>query len=297
MVFDVTEKLNNFTSEPYVKYLEIIRSNNSRLYYDMNGNIVVDDQRITPPVIKNVQDEIDRLKVEKTKLYTKYFDIYTSLLSSTDPAKLQSVYDNVIADISIIDTNIHKLYLYHDLVNKSFDVSYHNLKNECKILLDKMGNYNNNKHTTSQDSKEYVKLFVKAHNKMQLLKDMKTNQSYINFYIDKTPVFGVSGVALKKPTDKIIAEKPINNVTKKKAPKTLSPKQVNAIKDNGKKLLYDKFKFGNKQECISLKRSQPYYMSLKKILEVIENNEDIKNKMPPKYKTLPKEKLCEYIFF
>jgi len=83
---------------------------------------------------------------------------------------------------------------------------------------------------------------------------------------------------------------------KKKAVfKKVSPRQMEMIKDNVRKLLKEKFKFSNKEECVSKARSKPFYMTQKEILEEIENNADIKNEMPYNYKKMSKEELCEHL--
>jgi hypothetical protein len=78
--------------------------------------------------------------------------------------------------------------------------------------------------------------------------------------------------------------------------RVLSPEKIDKVKESIKKLLKEKFRFTNIEECASTKRSQNYYTSKSEIFNVIEEVPDIKKLMPSKYKSMNKDDLCKSIF-
>lgn len=91
--------------------------------------------------------------------------------------------------------------------------------------------------------------------------------------------------------------------SKLKTPEKTSPKdkRKNKIKEKviNDMLLdfpFNLFKFKTMSECQSKETSKPYYISKKDMLQVIEDNHELKVKFPKGYKALKKEKICEVIF-
>jgi len=90
----------------------------------------------------------------------------------------------------------------------------------------------------------------------------------------------------------------------KEAPPTInldivSPKKKHT-KEAKKKFVQDaldvlEFRFANKEECASLKRSAKHYMSKDDIVQVIESKPDLVRRIP-EYKKLSKNDLCEVLF-
>lgn len=68
---------------------------------------------------------------------------------------------------------------------------------------------------------------------------------------------------------------------------------VQKVMKANKEVLLRAFKFKTTEECKSTKRSANYYMSKDDIMKVIDTNPDIKVMMPPKYKALSKNELCD----
>lgn len=66
------------------------------------------------------------------------------------------------------------------------------------------------------------------------------------------------------------------------------------LKENHKKTL-KKFLFRTLNDCNDTKHSEKHFMNKNDILEVIENNPSIKEKLPKYYKTLKKTELCKTI--
>ena len=129
------------------------------------------------------------------------------------------------------------------------------------------------------------------------IKELENGTMCVDFFIEKLPVLDVKSNSAKLPK-KVPVPQQKQKATKKTAiVAKVTPQQINAIKDNVKELITQKFKFKTKEECTTRKTSQPYYMSKDNIVEEIEKTPEIKKLMPAKYKTLPKEKICDYLFF
>ena len=99
----------------------------------------------------------------------------------------------------------------------------------------------------------------------------------------------------RKRTTKLEPKKEKKESKKDTKPVHLSPEKVEKVMKANKQLLKDLFKFSSVDECASNKRSMEYYMSKQDILDIIEDNPDIKRTMPPKYKTMKKEDLCKVL--
>ena len=56
------------------------------------------------------------------------------------------------------------------------------------------------------------------------------------------------------------------------------------------------FPFKTRDECTSSARTKHYYLSKEDLVKRIDENPDLKNKFPPKFKTMPKADLCNIIF-
>lgn len=319
MSLDVNSKIEALDHDKMVLYKNLILSMDDNIICKKNG-LVINGKNLKPPHIIYVNDRVKELKTEKYKLLIEYQDLYSTIIVlpiEKVTKTMQERYTNLVEKISTIDKEIDQLYSYNGLVNNIVKVDldtlytkYDNNLREQKVLTDEFGDFN-----------RYVKLTEKNKKTLEEIRELK-NKSHVNFYIENLPE--LSNVILKdiptlhvpKPQikedndqekdkekdqekDKEIKskeKKPKKN-TKKEVIKKLSPKQLETIKGNIKELVGSKFlKPQSKDECISQKRSQPYYMSLKAILEEIEKTPELKALLPKNYKTLSKEKLCEYLY-
>lgn len=67
--------------------------------------------------------------------------------------------------------------------------------------------------------------------------------------------------------------------------------------NNNKKQKIKKFLFDTYEQCISNKRSEPFYMTKEDVVHHIKNyNQEMLKKMPPKFEKLKKTDLCKVIF-
>lgn len=318
--FDVNEKINLFKSDIYVKYLTALENSDGNIKYKKDI-IIVDNSIIKPPIFKNVFEDINECIIEKKKIMIQYHNIYNKILFSDNPIKFKVQYDEIVLNINKLESRIDKLHLYYATINKNkyndligkYKEAYDNILNEQKVIYSdeklKSGTVSSMKQVI--DKAVTIKLveLYKKNNKYS--NDISINKKInynIDYYIVMLPEFDIdsssSYISPKKIKEKVI-KKSIKNKDKDKeikkpikiSPKKISPEKANVIKENIKELIANKFKFKNKLECLSQKRSQPYFMSKENIIKEIDNTKEIKAIMPLKYKTLPKEKICDHLFF
>lgn len=300
-VNSMMEALNNETIDLYKKLLGLF---DEKIICKKNG-LVVNNKTIIPPKLVYINDYIHKLKQEKSSLLIEYYDLYNTIIMLSPADKISQTtrdkYDKLIELINKIQTDIDHLQNYRyqlDIIDKDkIDKLHTQYKNS---LLEQK-----NLQIEGNGIARFVKLNKNIENTLEELR-LEKNKSKIDFYVEKLPQ--LSNVVLKDIKEKII-EKPVSpkeetkkekkpKVTKKaEISKKISPKKLESVKSNIKELIESTLlKPKSKEECVSQKRSQPFYMSLKAILEEIEKHPELKAMLPKNYKTLPKEKLCEYLY-
>jgi hypothetical protein len=315
-LFDIEKKISLFDSESYIKYKNLIQKYDiSFLKYNKNGLIYINSMYVKPPIIKNVFEEIKESTLKKTELSKNYFDLYNDILYSSTPHKLEKEYNNISIELSNIDIKLDRLHQYYEIINK---IKYDNIigitKKTINILSAKRATLINSGVIDKKTSSKLVKLYLEIKKNTEKLLEDNKNIDHIDYYIVSLPEFNVKNNNKKieeEPIKKIKETEPIKKI-KEKLPikkskenvlvssnenKKVSSKELVSIKNNVKLLLAEKFKFKSKEECLSQKRTQPYYMSKPELIDEIENNEEIKSLLPSKYSKLSKEKICDYLFF
>lgn len=300
MSLDVNSMMEAVNSETIDLYKNLILSSDDNIVCKKNG-IIVNNKIVIPPKIVYIKDHIHRLKQDKSKLLIEYYDLYNDILmlplseKNTKTAQ-EDKYEKLLETINSIDRDIDHLQNYSSqliTIHKNdldkLNDQYKSVLREQKQLMD-----------DGSDINRFVKLNKKIEKNLEEFR-IEKNKRIIDFYIEKLPQ--LSNVVLKDIKEKTQEikekekEKKPKTVTKKEISKKISPKKMENIKTNIKKLIGSTYlKPQSKEECVSQKRSQPYYMSLKLILEEIEKHPELKTMLPKNYKSLPKEKLCEYLY-
>lgn len=303
-LFDIQKKIAMFESEAYIKYVNLIQQHNMPLLkYNNNGLINIDGIYIKPPIIKNVFDDIKELTIKKKNLSTRYFDLYNEILYSSNPKNLKNEYDDITLNLANIDIILNRLYQYYEFINKSrYDTIMSPTKNKNDILLVQQKIIIDSKIINKATATKLVKLYTEINKNTEKFLEDNNNRDNIDYYIVSLPEFNVKNKKQSEIPKEIIPKIQIEKKTTPiifppKQSKKVTPKQIASIKDNVKILMAEKFKFKTKEECLSQKRTQSYYMSKPELIDEIEKNESIKALMPPKYTKLPKDKICDYLFF
>jgi hypothetical protein len=274
---DITDLISKFTDPIYLKYIELLNLQDDHIKIN-NNKIIVDNYIITIPVIKNIferQQEIIDLRVSKLcEIYLLKEQIISNYIDSK-PLHFQKQYDNLLESIQKLDDEFELLKSYYIKINH---IMYGFKIEELEKELYKTNSFPN-------DKKKIVKKFIKNKDLYLELNNSK-NYHKIDYYIVTLPI-----ITQKGKKEQVIEK--INEPSK--IHKKLSPQQKEQIALNTKNMLLDKFKFQNKEECISKAKSKEYYMSKDELIKIIDDNPDIKLIMPSNYKSLTKEKICEIL--
>ena len=157
---------------------------------------------------------------------------------------------------------------------------------QCSLNLKKK---QNKLKTLPKSNDQEVKAYIKLYRESKSIISKMTLPSDVTYVIYKNPqVTEITGEL------KGIRKEPLLKAKKTKV--VLTETEVAAVKKNIKNLIKDKLKSKNLEECMSQKRSQPYYMKKEDILQTIEDNPELKTLLPANYKSLTKENLCKYLF-
>ena len=210
----------------------------------------------------------------------EYWDLQSKILYSKVSVgeSLRQKYNDLITSIQNIDNEIETLNntFINTLYTKKVDSSnkfiefYKNMKTQ-DIL-------------TNKDLKHIIKMHD----------DVFFHDKSHSDYISSEPLFLIEE-SKEVPITESNTKIPVSNI--KPPHKILNKEQINIIKDRVTALLKEKFKAKNKDECASNKRSAPYYMNKDDLVKNIEKEKILKEIMPKNYKSLPKEKICEHLFF
>ena len=270
---ELIEKLNSDEFKLYEKCIDNI----DRVIIK-DGFIIFPEikKKIKPPVLKNVFEKIDELKQSRTELLLKYRNIQDKMFYTVGN---KTEYNKIIKDVAELDNLIEELQEYYEKVNE--EIPHTKLD---KHVLDLNRTYKLLKSKTHYDKKTIKDYISKLKKKEDLIEDYAP-QKIIDYFVVEQPV-------IMDLTEEYVMPK---KITKK--PTQLNKGQAELIKDRIKELLEEKFKFKNKEECMSARRSMPYYTSKENLIKTIEVDDTLRSIMPKNYKSLNKEKICEQLFF
>lgn len=292
MEFNVQEKLDMFNAPVYTEYREILSQHDGPLVLK-NGLIHLNGRKLKPPQIVRVADYVTQMKQRKQEVLTQYHKLYIELMNSANPKNYKQDYENLVAKIQTIEKNIEHAQHYLVLVNKNARELATSLSTQYTNSLNDINTYSTTGMSmTNTGIKTTLKDYQKVHDIDNKIHDLKKQHVDIDYFIEALPVLDAKEV--KNVSNVVKEHKNVQN-TKTPASKKISPQQLQTIKANVKKLIEEKFPFKNKEECLS--RKKQFFMSTKDIIDEIEKTPEIKNIMPPKFKTLTKEKICDHLFF
>jgi hypothetical protein len=242
-----------------------------------NGKII-GIKKITPPIYVNINDQIDKLYLERRDLYFQYKIIQDKIILDDKPAIYKSDYNNIINKLTNIQTQINQLHEYYENTEPSYEI-------EKKLELCEQ--YIKNAQTI-KDRVKYKRQLYQLYREYPELKAADITHYMIqDLQIEE----------LSEDNTKARAKaKPLHKNKGKKLPAKISTSDIKKIRDNVKELMKSVLKPKTFEECRSQKRSQPYYMKKEDILKEIDNNPDIKKLLPDNYKALNKDEICKYLF-
>lgn len=250
--------------------------------YQQNQRIVkhkhflVLNKKIKPAKCENISDRLDALYKQRRDLFLKYKLLEDKIMFSTSPQQFRAEFSQCLQNIEQIQQQIDELLDYYDMLNEPVQSKKDKFKSQLDMLYDEMA-------VDSSMIPTYIKHYLK-YRKIQ----NEPDEELVEFVVLERPVVSE-------------ANEHVEDVPKPPKQKVkLTENNVKIIKQNLKQLIKDKykdkFKSKNLEECASRKTSQPYYMKKEDILKVIEENPEIQSRMPPNYKSLNKENLCQLLF-
>lgn len=274
--------------------------------------IYIPDSKITLPNFVDTKETLNKLHFEKRKLLIQYYKLYDRLIHTSEykHKDMESEFSDVHKNILEIDNQIDKITMYMDIVSSENPVQ--GLKSKVKTLetqlIDLQDSVKNDIWLDQDIIKKVAQNTKELHEtQQQLHKASKALFLNDTFYIDRLPKISkatstpqITKLSLtdtkeeKKQDAKKETKKPTK--AKKTVLKKVSNVDVNKIKENVKSIIAEKMKFKSTSECVSQKRSQPYYMSKENIIKAIESDSELKAIMPSNYKALSKEDICKLLF-
>lgn len=232
------------------------------------------------PRYTHISSYIRGLKERRRRVTRECYDMYRAILSGTPPEGGRSSYDNKLAELRAIEEKIeemmaarHNPEYFHERDDIAARVSAASAKERAHV--------SRNPHDP-----EVARVVVSSfRDRLSASRELAAlSGSPINEFIKSE----FADIPIDLPVDAPVGKK------KPRAKAKLTDVQKEEIKDNIKDLLKRVYKFKTKEECLSKKRSEPFYTSKEDILKEIDANENLKKLMPSNYKSLSKEKLCEF---
>lgn len=302
-MFEAQTKIDLLKSPEYINYINLLSNHPGTKIEIINKEIKTQGRTITVPEFDNIQNIIANLKKEKSELMKKIHMIYNRILHAKreDQKLYEEEYNSLLERINNIEFEMKEIILFLDkqLNINDLEVQLSKFESEklfyfqkVKILQNRLINNNNSKNKEEFD--EMNNIYKSKKNKVNEIRSQIMDYKQYNYeVITKLPTIvhnkeEIIKAIKKEPKPKQRHEK---HLDKKKG---LSPEQVKTILINNKNLIMSKFRFKTKEECLS--RKAAVHMSKDEIIKVIEDNDSLKEAMPVKYKTLSKEKICEFLF-
>jgi hypothetical protein len=306
----INEYKNRLESKIYLEYKEKFKSyleykeniiddeykNNITSYYKENNNkyeIYKENtihMIITKPVYSNIWNKINYFKKERNLLIIDYEILIRKNLYNTQETTIadDKNINEIIKKLSNLDNNIQYLYEYYLTVN-NFDKNIYNNLSQIQTMNNHIiEQYNNIINEVDYESKinlikSYINMYSTVNNDYEKL--LNKNKEYnssdgINFIIEKIPK-----ITILKQTREHINERKRQVVRK----------NTEKIELKIKNVLKNQFKFKNLKECNSQKKSALYYMTKEEIVEIINNNNELKSKMPENYSNKEKKEICKIL--
>lgn len=293
-----------------------------------DGHLVVNNTYIQPVSYISFKELGIQYMTAKKNLLRKILDIQSLVISNVSPSKqIKQEYEAYVKEVSDLEDKLNELYITYAATNAN--ERYMEVLKEVQQLKSKQQHI---VETESEYDKKASKKLAKITQRLlELNTELKgirgvSKQDYLKLKdakilskVVKKPTPSASPAKEEKKTQAKTKPK-ANTKTKanekdaligkeekvkkpEKAPKTLVKTKLDLTKDdkevikkNVKDLIKSTFAFKTSDECMSKKRSQPYYETKDTIVEKISNSEELKNLMPGNYKSLTKEKICDRLF-
>ena len=232
---------------------------------------------------------LTQLESNKRTAMKSYMEMIEKVKNQGPKPALKKEFDHAYNKLVSVDNDIVALFGMLDDANKE---AYENRKHLERCVDDgihsvqQIAKRQYKKHANAADVKEAVKVLKQIHECYKELSSVAqgANSTFV--------ITGhASAVALPEASPKGPKKKHPRN--KSGIPK-LSPRDEVDIKNKVKGLVAEVFAFKDRQQCLS--RAKAILMKKEQIIAEIEKHPGLKGIMPPRYKSMSKEQLCEFLY-
>lgn len=295
--FDIEDKIELFNAPLYQKYLQILGASTST-EIEKDGSIITDTLKVIPPVLVSVETALKEISDQRRQYMRSFHDVYIKIIHDDKNADhFKEQYERLLEKIYALDSLSDKMHTYYDRANQTRKDAISSLRDKYQEIMMEMDE--------ETSVKKRIKLYKRAMKLDDQLQEFKNSDTAVDYYIEALPKFTENNLVKpkqEKPSKATKATKATKTAKTAKGPKPsnsidLSNEQINEIESNVARLIREKFPFKSKEECVSSKRSTPFYMSKEDITKNIKSDPNIKNLMPKNYSTLSKKEICDHLFF
>lgn len=326
--------IDNYHSKEYNDYLDVINKmfdykikiindknadKNSYFYNETDKEYHVKykkfDVKVTKPIYKKINDEINNFKENKKELLFEYNNLKYKIINNINTEKDYTYYDKVIKKLLKIDDDIDGLVEYYKKVNlTNFNDKLKNQAriNEINIEIQSLNNKMKNNIITDDIEKKkgwnsYKNLLEEKSN---LLKNYYNEIDYIILEKPKVEYLTSKKIEKKKKKtqtkSKVVINGDIEQQKRYKIKQKIKEKneksdlpveeKISKLEKKIKKAFFAEFNFKNEKECSSGSYKEDYFTKKPAILKVINKYPDLKKLMPKGYNKLPKDKICKELY-
>lgn len=260
-----------------------IRVTKEDIIVDFNQNKFT----INKPVYGCFSQEIDEIYRKKEEFH-RIYDLEKNQIIYNGKADLKDII-SLTDKINVLDKDIADLKknMYKDEMFMANRINTIINQNNA-IQKDKMLIYNKIQETNDDvEKKTNTKKYISIQTEVKPVKKLLEYSLLHDDYILSKPVIDVFSLKPDKFETKL--------KEKIKKTKKVFEKTEREVKDNLKNNI-KKTIFATLDECNSSKRSKPYYLNKAQIIEIIEKDPELKEKLGKAYKKMSRTELCDKLF-
>jgi hypothetical protein len=307
------EWISNLQDESYARYVRLFSLADTSEIND--GHVYVNDvsdgsegggfYKVTCPVYKNISFE--RMRAEQQAKSAHLASIQKNSSVNKDAIVLKKILAYIEA-INLYDAMVNSgqydldIAINSELIKKNI----RKLDKKINVMKDSIQNATLTQDAIKSKRKKMIGMMSEKHKLEEELGQSHTSK--IDFILIKLPHFEdavkpkkkskkIAKAVLEDADDTVVTENAKSKAKQRKLKSPTNPQPIpSALKNIITSSILSNFPFQSTTECSSAKRSQPYYISQKKMIELIAENEDLRKIFPKNYKTLKKEDLCRVLF-
>lgn len=268
----------------------------NKLEISLRMQASVNNIKLNLPKGFHAPSTINRVEKQKMELIQIYRE-YVERIKHNDTSVSKNDFDDVYNRILQCDQTIMNICEQIEDVNMPTVEKKRELENAMESNRQKIHNMYNLQdqfYVNKTDIQEVVRMIKENHVFKDDLASIYTTDYVITEDGDAAHFLEERDVPKPKQTKGVAKQGTRGRKSKQNTDNQIKDIDIDAIKARVKDILKAKFKFQDKKQCLS--RTKANFMSKDEIIGIIDNDDDLKKIMPPNYKKMNKEGLCEYLF-